>query len=131
MQNDKFIKEILQIKSLIERGDSHFFDQNLFLKSFLSDGSSTPANLSAMDYIEYDFFFDSETNEKCCGLKVKNKNISISDVFFQAVEDNESVLAYIMNKFPELTIQEIEAVLRVVTIILSGLDYDFEIENDI
>lgn len=124
MQNDKFIKEILRIKTLIERGESQLYNHNLFLKSFISDGSSTPANLSAMKFIEYNSYVDNETQRKCYGLKVKNKNISISDIFFKAVEDNEKITTYILSLYPELTIQEVEAVLRVIMIILSDLDYD-------
>ena len=83
MQHNKFIDEIMNIKSLIEVGENQFFDRTAFPRSFLWDASATPANLSALEHIEYNYYLDKETQRKCYGLKVKDKDIAISDIFLK------------------------------------------------
>lgn len=124
MQHNKLINEIMNIKSLIEVDEKQFFDKTAFSRSFLWDTSATPANLSALEHIEYNYYFDKETQRKCYGLKVKDKDIAISDIFFKAIECNDQVINNLLEQYPQLTVTEIEAILRFITVILTDLDYD-------
>lgn len=123
MQYNKFIEEILHIKALIEKDKQFVIDKSSFAKAFLWDCSSTPANLEALEHIEYNSFFDQATNKECYGLKVKNKELSISEIFFKSVECNDQVINNILELYPQLTIEEVESVLRFITVILTDLEY--------
>lgn len=124
MQYNQFIKEIMRIKSSIESGENYVFDQKSFQRAFLWDCSKTPGNLSALEHIEYNDYFDKERQRKCYGLKVKNKDITVSDIFFNAIECNNQVINSILEQYPQLTTKEIEAILRFITVILTELDSD-------
>ena len=127
MDNGKvFIEELLKIKCSIDRNSEFVFDEESFKKAFLQVGSNTEENLDAIENIEYGKYSEERIDsivKTAYGLKPKNKNVSICDVFFIAIECNDDILLDISNKYPELTNSEVESMLRMITIILSSLEH--------
>lgn len=130
MDNGKvFIEELLKIKSSINENSEFIFDEESFKQAFLQVGSNTPVNLEAIENIEYGKYSEERVGsitKMLYTLKVKNKNVSICDVFFSAIEDNDDIVLDISNKYPELTKSEVESILRMITIILCSLESEKE-----
>ena len=132
MDNGKvFIEELLKIKSSINKDSEFIFDEDSFRRAFLYVGSETEENLEAIKNIEYGKYSEDSVEGTAYALKVKNKNISICDVFFWAIEANDNVVLEISNKYPELTKTEVESILRFITIILCSLEQKIDrTDND-
>lgn len=127
MDNGKvFIEELLKIKSSINKNSEFIFDEESFKKAFLYVGSETEENLEAIENIEYGKYLKDFNERTAYALKVKNKNISICDVFFRAIECNDDIVFDIFNKYPELTKTEVESIFRFITIILSSLEQEID-----
>ncbi len=127
MDNGKvFIEELLRIKSSINKDSEFIFDEESFRRAFLYVGSETEENLEAIKNIEYGKYSEDSIERTAYALKVKNKNISICDIFFRAIECNDDIVLDISNKYPELTKTEVESIFRVITIILSSLEKEID-----
>lgn len=121
-----FIEELLKIKSSINKDSEFIFDEESFKRAFLYVGSETEENLEAIENIEYGKYSEDFNERTSYALKVKNKNISISDVFFREIECNDDIVLDISNKYPELTKTEVESIFRFITIILSSLEQEID-----
>ncbi|RKZ40727.1 MAG: hypothetical protein DRQ49_07425 [Gammaproteobacteria bacterium] len=87
-----------------------------FKQQFLAFSSETDENLECLKYIEYGKMRD-ETSEKIThGIKIKDKNILISDIM-NAIEDLDEVPAQVKEYFPALTNTEWQATTRVITVL--------------
>ena len=61
-----------------------------------------------------------EPNVETFGVKIKNKNVLLSDIIY--LMESEEIAKIISKEFPELTLEEIEAAQRVMTVIMLGLE---------
>lgn len=120
-KKDDFIREILNIsQSVIEKGKVDY-NVEKFKESFFRGSSHSPDNLESMNYIEYGAVrIKYLENRRVFGLKVKDKDVLLSDIIYFL--ESEEICKMIQNKFPELTVKEIEAVQRVFTVIMSDLE---------
>ena len=90
------------------------------MEAFLEFGSQTEDSLNCYNHIEYGLVPGFRCRRSAYGLKLKGKDVPISDVI-HAVEDlrlpNE-----IKEQFPNLTSEEWDAVTRMATMILIALE---------
>jgi hypothetical protein len=121
-KKDDFLQEIQKISKLIvENGGQCTYNNENFKESFFRQSSHSPDNLESMEHVEYGSVRKEYLeNRKIFGLKVKNKEVLISDIIY-FLESSE-ISKIIAREFPELTLPEIEAAQRVMTIIMSGLE---------
>lgn len=123
------IEEILRMKSNIHKSGKFDFDYYSFYKAFLLDTSSTEGNFDALKHIEYNACYeDNQTlygepiTKTIYGLKIKDKNVLLSELFFKSVECCDEIIDVLLKSNPELTKDEIEAFLRFITVILLDLE---------
>ncbi|MEC0181023.1 hypothetical protein P4H61_05880 [Paenibacillus peoriae] len=129
---DEFLKEIDKISKKIIEHDRLEYNVEEFKENFFRQSSHSPDNLESMAYIEYGVVRKKDMqNRKTFGLKVKDKDILISDIMF-FLENQSVVSKCIQQEYPELTTAEIDAVLRVISISMMGLDcQQFGLEDDL
>lgn len=119
--NNYFNKEVYRIIEDILNGKIDEFNRRAFEKSFLYQGAETPDNIESIKHIEYgEVEHEEYQNLKSWGLKVKEKNIMISDVI--ANMETDEIVKIIKKKYPELSIEEIEAIQRINTMLILGLE---------
>ncbi|AEV68170.1 hypothetical protein [Acetivibrio clariflavus] len=120
-KKDDFIREILSISQSVVEKEKVDYNVEKFKESFFRQSSHSPENLESMNYIEYGAVrIKYLGNRRVFGLKVKDKDILLSDIIYFL--ESDEICRIIKNEFPELTVKEIEAVQRVFTIIMSGLE---------
>ena len=121
MDNHTLIKKLLSASEQPNLSASTTSLSDDIRRIFLKIGSETDDNLNCCEHIEYGAVRKSFSSKNFYGLKVKGKNLLISEVM-NAVEDLEipqEVKAY----FPDLTGNEWSAVTRMITMILLELEY--------
>lgn len=119
------LEEILKIVTSVKDDEEFKFDYDAFRKQFLMEGSSSPGNLEAIQYIEYGKYPMTEAGEYVrddYGFKIKDKNVSLIDIFVDVIECNDEVIRSIQKKFPQLTEKEAEAALRCIAILLCSME---------
>jgi hypothetical protein len=87
-----------------------------FKQLFLAFSSETDENLDCLKYLEYGKMRDEASGKITSGIKIKNKNILISDIM-NAIEDLEEIPAPVKDYFPALTKAEWQATTRVMTVL--------------
>lgn len=118
---DDFIKEIDKISEEILKDENFTYDENEFEESFFRQSSHTPDNIKSIKNIEYGSVrLPIIDNRRNWGLKVKGKDVLLSDVLYY-LESSDEVINILKEKYKELTITEIKSLLRVMVIVLSGL----------
>jgi len=93
------------------------------MEAMLSYGSETEDNLNCSQHIQFGLCQVNLFNkpESIYGLKVKAKDILLADVL--NVVENLGVPSVVKKEFPELTSEEWDAIMRMVTLILTALQY--------
>jgi hypothetical protein len=127
-KRDEFNKTIEKIsKTVIEKGQLSF-DNEEFKESFFRQSSHSPDNVKSMEYIEFGSVRNEyQPNIETFGVKIKGKNVLLSDIIH--LMESEEISQFISKQFPELSIDDIEAAQRVMTVIMLGLQ-SRKIEND-
>lgn len=93
------------------------------MRAFLDEGSETPDNLNCAEHIEFGWIHNRSFGPMhICGLKLKGKDILVSDVV-HLIEDEE-ITQSIQEQYPELTLEEWSAVTRITTMVLIALEQD-------
>jgi hypothetical protein len=87
---------------------------------FLRQNSETPDNLASIDNLEFGSVAAAD-GRQTLGLTVRGTQLLISDVMWRALETDAGA-ALIVEKFPELSKAQAEAVLRICVVILSNLE---------
>jgi hypothetical protein len=119
-KKDDFLKEIYKISQAVTENGDVSSNTDMLKESFFRQSSHSPDNLESMNFIEYGAVKKSYLeNRKTFGLKIKDKDILISDIV--SFLESDEICNIINKEFPELTIKEIEAVQRVITVIMLGL----------
>lgn len=96
--------------------------------SFIDYGSETPDNLNAFNHIDYGLVErESDSGNgivKKYGLRLKDKNLSIANVFHEMVEtlNLENVHEEDKERYPQITSEDFKAVLRMTTMILLAFE---------
>jgi hypothetical protein len=119
--DDRFVRGVVELVGQVLEGKQEpgsatsrirqaFFDQN----------PTTPDNVESIGLISLGATTTSD-GSPAVGLKVGKENLSLSHIFWKAVESDE-VAELIRKRFPSLTLQEAEAVLRVCTVVLTNLE---------
>ena len=119
------LEEILKIVKSVKDDEEFKFNYDEFRKQFLLEGSCSPNNLEAIQYIEYGKYPMTVAGEYVrddYGFKVKDKNVSLTDIFVDVIECNDEVIKSIQKNFPELTDKETEAALRCIAILLCSME---------
>jgi len=93
----------------------------IFKQLFLAFSSETDENLECLKYFEYGKMRDEASKKITHGIKIKDKNILISDIM-NAIEDLDEVPAPVKEYFPALTHTEWQATTRVITVLLLFLE---------
>ena len=93
----------------------------IFKQLFLAFSSETSENINGLKQIEYGKVLNKASGKITIGVKVKNKNILVSDIM-NAIEDLEDVPETIKEYFPDLTNTEWQAATRVITVLLLFLE---------
>jgi len=93
----------------------------IFKQLFLAFSSETSENINGLKQIEYGKVLNKASGKITFGVKIKNKNILVSDIM-NAIEDLEDVPEPIKEYFPDLTHTEWQAATRVITVLLLFLE---------
>ncbi|PZT52080.1 hypothetical protein [Paenibacillus silvae] len=130
--NSDFIDKIKEYtKELVEKNQM-VYSQKDFEESFLMQSSHTPFNIDAIQKFEYgrvEREYSTDEYKGVYGLKVKNQAILLTDIMY-FLEGEKNVLNLIENEFPELSISEIKAALRVMMIFLRSIECDEILGNE-
>lgn len=121
VKHDAFNKELERISQLlVEKGECKFDIEEL-KKSFFLQSSHTPDNIESIKFIDYGSVKkEYEPNVETFGVKIKDKNVLLGDIAY--FMENDEIANIILSKFPELTIEEVEAAQRIMTTIMLGLE---------
>lgn len=101
----------------------------------LLHGSTSKESWRIVDTIEWGEEIDEESNEILSqGLKIKDKNISLTELFEYITWESETkVPKKVAKRFPELTLSEYDVATRIMGLILSSIEWSCwlsEVEND-
>ena len=88
-----------------------------FREKFLALTSETEENVNCLKHLEYGKLTDSEAERVTSGVKIKGKDILISEIM-NAMEDIEYVPEPVKEYYPDLTNEEWQAATRFVTVML-------------
>lgn len=121
--DDRFVKGVVELVGQILEGKQEAGSATSRMRQvFLDQNPTTPDNVESIGLISLGTITTSDGSPEV-GLKVGKENLSLSHVFWRAVETDQ-VAELIRKRFPSLTLQEAEAVLRVCTIVLANLEGD-------
>ncbi|HYF47921.1 MAG TPA: hypothetical protein VEJ63_00830 [Planctomycetota bacterium] len=97
-------------------------------EAFLQTGSETPDNLSCIDYIEYGEISDERWSVKTTyALKLKRQGALLSDI--ANVLENCDMPREIKERFPNITGEEWDAAMRMMTVIMMAFERDVAAES--
>nr|WP_297384593.1 hypothetical protein [uncultured Roseateles sp.] len=89
--------------------------------ALLRQASSTPDNISCSEHVEYSVSPEKRLElKRTFGLKIVGKDALLSDIAYDL--ERGEVVDLLAARRPELSREEIEAALRVSTLLLSGLE---------
>jgi len=88
---------------------------------FLTMGSETEDNIESISYIEYGLEEGRKFGpESIAGLKLKGTNVLVSELVHYLEEDE--IYEYLSKSFPDLTRPQIEAAIRMATMVLIAFE---------
>ena len=118
-KRDDFNKEIERISQFVLAKGECDVNSEDFKESFFRQSSHSPDNTESIELIEYGSVRkEYQPNVETFGIKIKGKNILLSDII--CLMENEEISNLIAKEFPELTVREIEAAQRVMTVVMLG-----------
>ncbi len=120
-KREDFLKEVEKISQTVLESGQCEYDKEKFKESFFCQSSHSPDNLESMEHIEYGSVEKEYlNNRKIYGLKVKNKPVLLTDIIYFL--ENSKIANIIAKEFPNLTLHEIEAAQRVMTILMRSFE---------
>ncbi len=96
-------------------------------ENFLKIVPETEDNLHCLNHVEYGDIIDRKSNELILGLKLKQKNLLVSEVL-NALEDMEEPPEEVKDYFPEITNDEWQAITRLITVIMFSFEKHINID---
>lgn len=124
--NDKFNSFVEEASESALQSGRIEVDGKALRKAFTYQLSDSPDNVAAIELMEYgeakpwSMSYDEDYKGTSCGLKVKGKNIFLSEVAW--ILENDEVRNFIKQKMPELSLEEIEAAQRILTGLVIGFE---------
>lgn len=116
-KRNSFAKRLLKLYVSDETDEDA---SRLLLDAFLDYGSETRDNVRCAENIEYALCKRNRGPAYVRGLKIKDSELLISDIIWYL--EDERVYDYLAKQFPDLTMDQIEASLRMATMVLSALE---------
>lgn len=118
---DDFVRAVQSAMAGLKADPKTSIDNEGIREALLLQASSTPDNIACSEHIEYARFPGSQSGPKqTFGLKLVGKETFLSDIAWELECDD--VVDLVATRRPELSRAEIEAALRVSTLLLSGLE---------
>jgi len=101
--------------------------------AFLLHGSTPNTMWYHVDNIEWGNEVDEENEIKSQGLKIKDKDIMLSDLFQQITWDDDTIPKNVSERFTDLTIAEYKSAIHLIYLLLRGIEYSShlsQVENN-
>lgn len=111
---NKIINKEYSVRDLSKKNEK-------FRQMFLKFASETEENLECLEHLEYGKLKDGESEKETSGIKIKGKDILISDIM-NALEDLDDIPDPVKEYYPDLTDREWHAAARLVTVLLLLLE---------
>ncbi len=111
---NKIINKEYSVRNLKEKNQR-------FRQIFLTFASETEENLECLKHLEYGKLREEESGKETSGIKIKGKDILISDIM-NALEGLDDIPDPVREYYPDLTDREWHAAARLVTVLLLLLE---------
>lgn len=101
--------------------------------AFLLHGSTPPDMWHHVNNIEWGNDLDEKNKVIGQGLKVKGKDIMLSDLFEQITWEDEKIPNRVADRFPEITSEEYKSATHLIWLLLRGMEYSdwlSQVENN-
>src|SRR4051794_16939782 len=119
--DDRFVRCVVDsVRGALDGDCSYEVATENVRRMFLEQNSRTPDNVESIDHLEVGETEGFDENN-LVGLKLKNKTLSLSYVFWKSVETSQ-VSEMIQKEFPAISSEEADALLRICTVILTNLE---------
>lgn len=119
--DDRFVRGVVELVGQVLEGKQEPGSATSRIRqAFLDQNPTTADNVESIGLISLGATTASD-GSPAVGLKVGKENLSLSHIFWKAVESDQ-VAQLIRERFPSLTLQEAGAVLRVCTVVLTNLE---------
>ena len=121
----EFIRELDSLcENIVNCGELNY-DEEKMEERFLYQSSASPENIECIKNLEYGIVmqsvpYDENKLRKIYSLKIKGTNIRLTDIAFFLERDE--VVNIVLKEYPELSVTNIEAALRAITLILTGFE---------
>ena len=121
----EFIRELDSLcENIVNCGELNY-DEEKMEERFLYQSSASPENIECIKNLEYGIVmqsvpYDENKLRKFYSLKIKVTNIRLTDIAFFLERDE--VVNIVLKEYPELSVTNIEAALRAITLILTGFE---------
>ena len=120
----EFIHELNYIcENIVKYGELNY-DQKKMKERFLEQASASPENIKCIENLEYAIVMKdvpyNGKQRKFYGLKIKDTNILLTDIAYFLERDE--VVDIILKAYPELSVKNIEAAQRAITLILTAFE---------
>jgi hypothetical protein len=124
--NSDFLDKIKEYTKELVENNQIGYSQKDFEESFFMQSSHTPFNIDAIQKFEYgrvEREYSTDEYKGIYGIKVKNQAVLLTDIMY-FLEGQKDVIHLIEGEFPELSIGEIKAALRVMMIFMRSIECD-------
>lgn len=121
----EFIRELDSLcENIVNCGELNY-DEEKMEERFLYQSSASPENIECIKNLEYGIVmqsvpYDENKLRKFYSLKIKGTNICLTDIAFFLERDE--VVNIVLKEYQELSVTNIEAALRAITLILTGFE---------
>ena len=121
----EFIHELDSLcENIVNCGELNY-DEEKMEERFLYQSSASPENIECIKNLEYGIVmqgvpYDKNKQRKFYSLKIKGTNIRLTDIAFFLERDE--VVNIVLKEYPELSVTNIEAALRAITLRLTGFE---------
>ena len=121
----EFIRELDSLcENIVNCGELNY-DEEKMEERFLYQSSASPENIECIKNLEYGIVmqsvpYDENKLRKFYSLKIKGTNIRLTDIAFFLERDE--VVNIVLKEYPELSVTNIEAAPRAITLILTGFE---------
>ena len=121
----EFIRELDSLcENIVNCGELNY-DEEKMEERFLYQSSASPENIECIKNLEYGIVmqsvpYDENKLRKFYSLKIKGTNICLTDIAFFLERDE--VVNIVLKEYPELSVTNLVAALRAITLILTGFE---------
>ncbi|MDL1920973.1 hypothetical protein FBQ95_00010 [Chloroflexi bacterium CFX3] len=129
-----FVQKLLKALETANESNAEELSREI-MNAFIAFASQTPPDLKCYECIEYGITHSNHSGQKVYGLKIRNKTVRVSAVvsFLQDIELQEAIRQHIMGvggEYSQLSTEEIQAAIRMATVIIFALERRFAPYNE-